>query len=447
MSKYVILNPTHGGTDSGKTNGNVKESDYTLKIANEISRLLNNSGIANKLLRTDNQTISREARIHDIVMNSPDSKDTIVLSIGMDSGDAGIEIVYALRNTDKLAAMMANNLENTGYAVSKYYARRLPGNTSQDYYDILRETGKRESLIIDYGNLSDASFLENNWKQLAEITAKTIQNYLGEVGNFYTVQKGDSLYSIATKYGITVSDLQKVNNLGTNFLSVGQKLLIPEITEEPEEPSGDNLYTVKSGDTLYSIAGKYGITVDSLKQSNNLTSNNLKVGQKLIIPENNSNSNSINYTVKSGDTLYGIASKYVVSVEELKRVNNLTNNLLQIGQKLLIPNGISDIPSTSNQKTYTVQKGDNLYSIANSYGVTVDSIKNLNGLKNNLLQINQVLKIPSENSSSNNQVYIVKRGDNLYNIAQKYNVSVASLMSANNLSSTLLNIGQKLIIP
>jgi len=145
--------------------------------------------------------------------------------------------------------------------------------------------------------------------------------------------------------------------------------------------------------------------------------------------------------------LYGIASKYGVSVEELKRVNNLTNNLLQIGQKLLIPNGISDIPSTSNQKTYTVQKGDNLYSIANSYGVTVDSIKNLNGLKNNLLQINQVLKIPSENSSSNNQVYIVKRGDNLYNIAQKYNVSVASLMSANNLSSTLLNIGQKLIIP
>ncbi len=145
--------------------------------------------------------------------------------------------------------------------------------------------------------------------------------------------------------------------------------------------------------------------------------------------------------------MYGIASKYGVSVEELKRVNNLTNNLLQIGQKLLIPNGISDIPSTSNQKTYTVQKGDNLYSIANSYGVTVDSIKNLNGLKNNLLQINQVLKIPSENSSSNNQVYIVKRGDNLYNIAQKYNVSVASLMSANNLSSTLLNIGQKLIIP
>ena len=71
----------------------------------------------------------------------------------------------------------------------------------------------------------------------------------------------------------------------------------------------------------------------------------------------------------------------------------------------------------------------------------------MNGLKNNLLQINQVLKIPSENSSSNNQVYIVKRGDNLYNIAQKYNVSVASLMSANNLSSTLLNIGQKLIIP
>ncbi len=445
MSKYVILNPTHGGTDSGKTNGSVKESDYTLKIATEISRLLNGAGIANKMLRTGDQTISREARINSIVTDSPDSKDTIVLSIGMDSADAGIEIIYALRNTDKLASMLANNLENTGYAVSKYYARRLPGNTSQDFYDILRETGKRESLIIDYGNLSDASFLENNWQQLAEVTAKTLQNYLGTSGNFYTVKQGDSLYSIAVKYGITVSDLQKANNLGTNFLSIGQKLLIPEIIEESPIPPTDNTYTVKSGDTLYSIAGKHGITVDSLKTANNLTSNNLKIGQKLIIPSSSTPNNSVTYIVKSGDTLYGIASNYGVSVEELKKENNLDTNLLQVGQKLVIPSSKS---SADTSKTYTVQKGDNLYNIANKYGVTVDAIKSLNGLKNNLLQINQVLKIPSSlAASNNNQVYTVKSGDNLYNIAQKYNVSVSSLMSANNLSSTLLKIGQKLIIP
>ncbi len=395
MSKYVILNPTHGGSDTGKVNGNVKESDYTLKIAEEISRKLNQDGVANKLLRTGNQTISREERINSIVTNSPDSKDTVVVSLGTDSADSGIEIIYALRNTDKLASTIATNLEDKGYTVSKYYARRLPGNTSQDYYDILRETGKRESLIIDYGNLSDASFLENNWQELASITAKSLENYLGTVGKFYTVQKGDSLYSIATKFGTSVDAIKRANNLGTNMLSIGQKLLIPEITEDepsiPPTSSTGSVYTVKNGDTLYSIAGRYGITVDSLKTANNLTSNNLKIGQKLTIPSSTTDpTGSTTYTVKSGDTLYGIASKYGVSVEDIKRLNGLSNNLLQIGQKLTIPSGSSS-PSTT---TYTVKKGDNLYNIAQKYNVSVSSIMNANNLSSTLLQIGQVLKIP-----------------------------------------------------
>lgn len=394
MSKYVIINPTHGGSDTGKVNGNIKESDYTLKIANEISRLLNNDGVANKLLRTGNQTISRGERINQIVTGSPDSKDTIVLSLGMDSADSGIEVIYALRNTDKLASTLATNFENSGFAVSKYYARRLPGNTSQDYYDILRETGKRESLIIDYGNFGDATFLENNWQELAAITAKSLENYLGTVGNFYTVKQGDSLYSIATKYGTTVDAIKKANNLGTNFLSIGQKLLIPEITEEPSiptTPSTSNVYNVKNGDTLYSIAGRYGITVDSLKTANNLTSDNLKIGQQLIIPSTSSNTGTTTYTVKSGDTLYGIATKYGVSVDDIKRANNLSSNLLQIGQKLTIPSSSGGSGGT----TYTVKRGDNLYNIAQKYNVSVSAIMNANNLSTTLLQIGQVLKIPS----------------------------------------------------
>lgn len=392
----MILNPTHGGSDTGKVNGNVKESDYTLKIATEISRKLNQDGVANKLLRTGNQTISREERINNIVTGSPDSKDTVVISLGTDSADSGIEIIYALRNTDKLASTIATNLEDKGYTVSKYYARRLPGNTSQDYYDILRETGKRESLIIDYGNLSDATFLENNWQELATITAKSIENYLGTVGNFYTVQKGDSLYSIATKFGTSVDAIKKANNLGTNMLAIGQKLLIPKIDEEistPSTPTG-SVYTVKKGDTLYSIAGRYGITVDSLKIANGLTSNNLKIGQKLTVPNNSSTtpSGSTTYMVKSGDTLYGIATKYGVSVEDIKRVNGLSNNLLQIGQKLTIPSS-NDVGS-STSVNHTVQKGDNLYNIAQKYNVTVSAIMNANNLNTTLLQIGQILKIP-----------------------------------------------------
>ena len=110
-------------------------------------------------------------------------------------------------------------------------------------------------------------------------------------------------------------------------MSVGQKLLIPAISG-----SNKSYYVVKSGDTLYAIASKYGTTVSNLKNINNLVSNNLSIGQKLIIP-----SSSNNYTVKSGDTLYSIANKYNTTVNEIKSINNLSTNNLKIGQTLIIP--------------------------------------------------------------------------------------------------------------
>ena len=120
----------------------------------------------------------------------------------------------------------------------------------------------------------------------------------------------------------------KYNNLSSTNLEIGQQLLIP--TNE----SKINTYTVKAGDSLYSIAKKYGISVDELKKANGLTANTLTVGQELVIPET---SKSTTYTVKSGDSLYSIADKFGVSVSNLKKVNNLTSNLLSIGQILVIP--------------------------------------------------------------------------------------------------------------
>ena len=92
------------------------------------------------------------------------------------------------------------------------------------------------------------------------------------------------------------------------------------------------MYTVKKGDSLYSIAKKYNTTVDELKRINNLSSNLLSIGQKLIIPSNESTI----YTVLKGDSLYAIAKKYNTTVNKIKTDNNLTNNLLSIGQKLII---------------------------------------------------------------------------------------------------------------
>src|SRR5699024_4272248 len=134
----------------------------------------------------------------------------------------------------------------------------------------------------------------------------------------YIVKKGDTLYGIANKYGVSVEELKRLNNLGSNSLSIGQVLQIPNVDVTQ---GNENIYVVKEGDTLYSIASNYGMSVDELKSLNNLGSNILSIGQQLVV-DNKSASTTDTYTVKAGDTLYSIASKYGLSVEELKRLNN-----------------------------------------------------------------------------------------------------------------------------
>lgn len=160
----------------------------------------------------------------------------------------------------------------------------------------------------------------------------------------------------------------------------------------PETVESTINYTVKSGDNLYSIANRYGISVSAIQRLNNLTSNNLSIGQVLKIPSssNTSSTNTNTYTVKRGDSLYSISRTYNTTVSELQRLNNLTSNSLSIGQVLRIPSG-SNIPSTSN--TYIVKSGDNLYSIARRFNTTVDSIKRKNNLTSNILTIGQKLNI------------------------------------------------------
>ena len=136
---------------------------------------------------------------------------------------------------------------------------------------------------------------------------------------------GDTLYAIARKYNLTVDELKKLNNLTSNLLTIGQRLKVKQ------EETSQNYYTVQSGDSLYSIARKYNTTVDELKRLNNLTSNLLTIGQRLIIP-----SSQIYYTVKQGDTLYSIARNYNITVDKLKELNNLSTNTLSIGQKLIV---------------------------------------------------------------------------------------------------------------
>lgn len=366
-------------------------------------------------------------------------------------GGEGAEVIYALRNRDTLARRILENIGSTGQETRKYYQRRLPSDTSKDYYFIHRNTGNLEPLIVEYGfidNTKDVEFLKENYKELAEAVISAVANYIGVpytppegiTTNTYVVQKGDSLYSIANKLGTTVSELKKENNLTSNTLQIGEVLRIP--TKEIYEGE-ENVYIVQKGDTLYSIAAANNTTVDELKKANNLTSNILSTGQLLKIPSALLPEST--YIVKKGDSLYSIANKYNTTVDELKRINNLTSNILSIGQVLKLPSDkVSDIEKEENTISYTVQKGDSLYSIARKYSTTIDKIKDLNNLTTNLLSIGQVLLIPTDTNLET--TYTVQKGDSLYSIAKKYDTTVDRLKQLNNLKSNLLSIGQILIV-
>lgn len=278
----------------------------------------------------------------------------------------------------------------------KYYQRRLPSDSSKDYYYLLRDTPNNETLIVEYGFADstgdDVSILKNNWQDLAEAVVRALATYIGVPysststgGNYYTVKKGDTLWNIANANNISVNELKQANNLTSNSLSIGQLLKIPskEVSSSPE-----NTYTVKAGDSLYKIANQYQTTIAALKELNNLSSNTLQIGQILKLPSSTNVPNNNNvYTVVSGDSLYRIAQRFGVTVDAIMRANNLSNSNLSIGQKLVIPT------STSNQ-VYTVKAGDSLYRIAQQFNTTAKAIQDLNNLNTTLLSIGQKLLIP-----------------------------------------------------
>ncbi|MEG1506964.1 MAG: LysM peptidoglycan-binding domain-containing protein, partial [Bacilli bacterium] len=310
-------------------------------------------------------------------------------------GGDGAEIIYSLRNNDKFANTIAKELETTGQNVRKIYQRRLPSNPAKDYYYIMRDTPLNETVIVEYGFADstgdDVDELKNNWESLAEGVVKAITDYVG--GKYVA-------------------------------------------------PVGSNYYTVKLGDSLYSIAKKFKLTINELKDANNLQSNLLSVGQNIIIPKKEIKEELITYTVKPGDTLYGIAKKFNISVDKLKDINKLSTNLLSIGEVLNINEGKTDVAEDISK--YYVKKGDSLYSIAKKYNTNVDTLKSLNKLNTDVLSIGQILTLPSIN---NKVTYVVIKGDNLYNIASKFKTTVSAISELNNLSTSNLSIGQTLLIP
>lgn len=383
----------------------------------------------------------------------------IPLSLLTSPGGEGAEVVYPLRSTDVLARNILEAIGEEGQIMRKYYQRRLPEDPSKDYYYIMRETPNTTALLLEYGfidNPKDVVKLQNYLLNYVEAVVRAVANYIGvpyvapdgSLENTYTVQAGDTLYSIARKFNTTVAQLRALNNLTSDNLSVGQVLIISEEVDIPPQPDDGIVHIVQSGDTLYKIANQYGVTVAEIIELNNLGTTVLTIGQKLLIP-NKSTDTTTTYTVKSGDSLWKIANQFGVTVDDIISSNNLSSTTLQIGQVLTIPTGITTPPtptppSTDNYINYTVKSGDSLWLIANKYNTTVDAIKRLNNLTSNNLSIGQVLKVPTQEGYIN---YTVQKGDSLWLIANRYGTTVDRIRQLNGLTSNNLSIGQQLIIP
>ena len=415
-TKKVVIDAGHGGADPGAVSGNLKEKDLNLEAAQYMYKRLQELGIPSTIVRNTDETLERKERINRIMNAYGNSPDVIMISNHINAGGGeGTEIVYALRNNPTLAEMALENIGAAGQIERKVYQRRLPENPNKDYYFIIRDTGNLESLLVEYGfidNAKDASKLQNNLTDYVEGVVKAIADYANIpyippttdiVEVYYTVKRGDTLYSIASQFSTTVQKLKSLNNLTSNNLQIGQVLLVTEKTY-PDVST----YTVEKGDTLYGIANKFSTTVQAIKKLNNLTTNTLLPGQQIYIPTPSTPTPTqptnppvpqepetpyLIYTIQRGDSLWKISQKYDIPVNDIIAFNNLSSANLQIGDELRIPI-TSQEDNTSNQFSYTVKKGDTLWSIAKQFNVSVDSIKATNNLASNLLTLGQTLIIP-----------------------------------------------------
>ena len=344
--KGIVLDSGHGGNDPGASANGIIEKDLTLKISQYMYDRFRELGIPVAMTRTSDETLSPTNRVDRVLDAFGNGKDVIVISNHINAGGGdGAEVIYALRNDSTLSGKILEELEKAGQNIRKNYQLRLPSNPSKDYYFMLRDTPNTEAIIVEYGFLDspgdDVEQLKNNYEEFAEAVVKAVTEYIGDdyvpqsTEGYYTVKAGDSLWKIANQYGITVSKLKELNNLTTDTIKVGQVLKVSQVESIP--PSDYLVYKVKSGDSLYKIANEYGVSVDDIKKLNNLTSNLIQVNQTLYIPNNLENSMEETYTVKAGDNLYTIANRYNTTVDNLKSINNLTSDVLQIGQVLKIP--------------------------------------------------------------------------------------------------------------
>ena len=376
---------------------------------------------------------------------------------------------------------VAQKLSQDGYATDPYYSSSLISLVKT--YDLTQLDSIAIANTPVITNKSDYTQTNNG----ASTTA---------MATYYTVQSGDTLSGIAVEYNTTTATLTSLNNLSNpNLIYVGQRLLVKSASTaaassatstatstasatSTSSTTSATTYTVKSGDTLSSIASSHNTTTAALTSLNSLANPNLiYVGQVLKLANTttastsstssaaSTSSSAMTYTVKSGDTLSSIASSYNTTTSTLTSLNNLSNpNLIYVGQVLKVAGSSTSVSTSTSSSsasqattsgTYTVKAGDTLSSIASSYNTTTAALASANSISNaNLIYVGQVLKVTGTSSSTSTTTsstsstsgsYTVKSGDSLSAIAAAHGLNWKTLAAKNNIASPyVIYVGQQL---
>lgn len=241
----------------------------------------------------------------------------------------------------------------------------------------------------------------------------------------HTIVKGESLFSISKKYNISIDDLKRINNLNGNNLQLGQKIILSETTElAKNKTTKDDIENIQTTANHKVISGKSHpkvseveyITIDELNKMSNTKLNNTALGQEQKLSQpvlqavNNTHEEKVKteiekttHKVNMGESLFSISKKYNLSIDELKSINNLNSNNLQLGQELKIkqPTQVINYMTTENNErngTHKVKPGESFFSIAKSYGCTVEKLKEWNKKTSNKINIGETLIIHPKNS-------------------------------------------------
>jgi LysM repeat protein len=250
----------------------------------------------------------------------------------------------------------------------------------------------------------------------------------------YTVQKGDTLTAIASKYQTSVVDLKTLNNLASDLIRVSQTLQIPDGAAAPSvqapAPAPASTYTVVKGDTLSAIARRNNISLTDLRQWNNLSGDLILPGQQLKVANGTSTQPAVqpqavaasgstsNYVIQSGDTLSKIAKQFGTNVSTIQQLNGLSSDRIYAGQSLKV-SGSAPAPTTAaapaptptvqaKNSTYTVQSGDTLSKIARQFSTSVDTLMQLNGLSSTVIYVGHTLAVSGQPASSSTPLNVTK---------------------------------------